>query len=88
MKKINFSQFIFADITGKNKQTIDIREQFADIIYRHTTGIVAHALSHKIHESEGEIELTPAEEQLIINVINEFCTPAIIDGVMKQLNRE
>lgn len=87
MPKINFQQFkVYASITRKNVQTIDAREQFADMIYTHVNGIRAHALAMKIFKSDGETEYSKEEVQMIRSVAEQLCVPGFIDGLNEQLN--
>lgn len=89
MKKVNFKKLeIFTDITKKKRVTGDGSKDFANILYTSCNGIVAHSLAFKIYESEGEIEISEQEEALIRQVAQERCTPAFMDGVLEQLNRE
>ena len=86
MPKINFQQFkMYASITRKNVQIIDVREQFADMIYTHVNGIKAHALALKIYNNEGETEYTYEEVQLIRTVAEQLCVPGFIDGLNEQI---
>lgn len=87
MSKIDFQQFkVYASITRKNVQTIDAREQFADMIYTHVNGIRAHALAMKIYESKGETEYNPDEVKMIRSVAGQLCVPGFIDGLNEQLD--
>lgn len=86
MCKINFQQFkVYASVSRKAAQTIDAREQFADMIYTHVNGIRAHALAMKIYESEGETEYGPEEMKLIRSVAEQLCVPDFIDGLNEQI---
>jgi hypothetical protein len=85
MKKIDFKQFdIYEDIARRSKKTVDVSEVFANIIYQRTTGIRAHELAMRIYR-EGEIQIDGEDEQLIISVSHQFCTPAFIDAINEQL---
>ncbi len=87
MPKINFQQFkMYASITRMNVQTIDAREQFADMIYTHVNGIKAHALALKIYNSKGETEYNEEEVKLIRAVAEQWCVPGFIDGLNEQVN--
>lgn len=69
MKTINFKSFkTFTDITQEHTTESDIRREFADLMYKNMNGIVAHDLALRIYRSEGPIELTEEE----INLIREF----------------
>ena len=87
MQKINFQQFnVYASVSRKAAQTIDAREQFADMIYTHVNGIRAHALAMKIYKSEGETEYSPEEAKMIRSVAEQLCVPGFIDGLNEQMD--
>lgn len=89
MKKINFKEIeIFTDISKTKTFTGDGREEFANLLYTRCDGIAAHSLALKIYESQGMIEISEAEESLILSVAEQRCTPAFIDGIKKQLADE
>ena len=57
MTKLDFQHFkVYASISHKASQTMDVRESFADMIYNNVNGIRAHALALKIYKSEGKTE--------------------------------
>lgn len=86
MKKINFQQFkIYTSVTRKTSETVDIRELFADMIYKNVSGIRAHALAMKIYKNEGTTDYDDAEVKLIKNVAEQLCVPGFIDGLNEQL---
>lgn len=86
MKRINFKEIeIFTDISKSKTFTGDGREEFANLLYTGCNGIAAHALALKIYQSEGAVEITVAEETIIMSVAEQRCTPAFIDGIRKQL---
>jgi hypothetical protein len=89
MKTINFKEFVLAlDIARTKKQTVDIREVFANIIYTRVNGIKAHSLSMMIYRSDGIVEITDEEAELIKTVSGQFCTPAFIDAINEQLENK
>lgn len=78
--KINFKEFrMFVDITQENTRVVDVRREFADIIYKSVNGVVAHDLALRIYRSEGEIEVNP-EEFGIMTQIAESGTPIFNDS--------
>ena len=78
--KINFKEFrMFVDITQENTRVVDVRREFADIIYKSVNGVVAHDLALRIYRSEGEIEANP-EEFGIMSQIAESGTPIFNDS--------
>lgn len=78
--KINFKEFrMFVDITQEDTRVVDVRREFADIIYKSVNGVVAHDLALRIYRSEGEIEVNP-EEFGIMSQIAESGTPIFNDS--------
>lgn len=89
MKRVNFKQIeVFTDISGSKTITGDGREVFANLLYNGCNGIAAHALAFKIYRSDGFIEIDQSEEMIIMEVAEQRCTPAFIDGIKKQLKEE
>lgn len=87
MKEIDFQYFkIYTTVSRKVAQTVDVRETFADMIYKNVNGIKAHALAMKIYNSEGETEYSEEEVKLIRAVAEQWCVPGFIDGLNEQLN--
>lgn len=85
--KINFENVkIYTDITRKNFFDADVKEQIADVIYKHGNGIRAHALALKIYNSKGETEFTDDEVIMISQAAENFCTPNFIDAIHEILN--
>jgi hypothetical protein len=88
MKKVNFKQFgLYEDIAKRSRKTVDVSEVFANIIYQRVPGIRAHELAMRIYR-DGEVAVGSEDEQIILQVANQFCTPAFIDGLGEQLNTE
>lgn len=87
MKEIDFQYFkIYTTVSRKVAQTVDVRETFADMIYKNVNGIKAHALAMKIYNSEGETEYSEEVVKLIRAVAEQWCVPGFIDGLNEQLN--
>lgn len=76
---------VYQDVTKKHIVTGDARESFADILYTRVNGIMAHDLAFRIYKTEGEIQVTEVEKNMIIKVAEQFCTPAFIDAIKEQL---
>ena len=88
MTKIDFSKLtVYTDITKKKAVVRNVREQVANDLYTHGQGIAFHALALKIYNSTGEVELDDKEYDLLMNYVNQMCTPAIIDA-FKNLKTE
>ena len=80
--KINFENVkIYTDITRKNFFEADVKEQIADVLYKHGNGIRAHALALKIYNSKGETDFTPDEVAMLLEASQTFCTPNFIDAI-------
>ena len=83
MAKLNFKEFsVFTDISRKERQTGDMRESFANLLYINANGIAAHRLAFKIYDSQGYEEYNDSEVSLIIKVAEHFCRPNIIDSLL------
>lgn len=85
--RIDFQQFkIYTTVSRKTAQSVDVRESFADMIYKNVNGIRAHALAMKIYKSEGKTEYTEDDVKLIRTVAEQLCVPGFIDGLNEQLS--
>jgi hypothetical protein len=71
MKKIDFSKVEYENIDGK-KAVVDVRIGIGNQIYFNAQDIAVRDLGRKIYKSEGEIELTDEEAQVVINVANSM----------------
>ena len=68
------------DIAKTSFQVVDIREEFANVIYMRGSGVGCHALALKIYNSKGEEDYNDKE----IGIIKQFaqiCTPCVMDGI-------
>lgn len=82
---LNFEKMeIFTGISKRECVVTDAREVFADLIYNHGNGIRAHAVAMKIFQSEGAVDYTD-EEVEVVKRYAELCTPAFIDAIYKQM---
>lgn len=89
MKTINFKELVISlDVAKTKKQTMDVREQFANILYTHVNGIAAHSLAMTIYRSDGALDISDEDANFINAVSAQFCTPAFIDAINNQLNKE
>lgn len=80
--KINFECVRFyTDIAHKSSFEEDVKERFADVLYKHGNGIRAHALALKIFNSKGETEFSNDEVAMIMEIANDFCTPNFIEAL-------
>ncbi len=89
MAKINFRQFkLFTDITQERTDIVDVSRAFANTLYTRGSGIVMHDLALRIYRSEGEMELTPEEANIIRRAGEQFCTPIFSDSINANLVEE
>lgn len=72
---------VYADLKHEQSVKVNIKEQFAELIYQKGTGIQAHALALKIFNSNKDTEFTDNEIELIKSYAEKFCTPMIIDAI-------
>lgn len=78
--KVNFTKFkVFINIK-RDYQEIDIREMLADLLYQNTSGIAGLELARKIYNSDGDLELTPHEVELIKSIY-PLSKPLFIDSM-------
>jgi hypothetical protein len=86
MKRINFKELsVYTGVAKREKATGDSRESFANVIYTCLSGIRAKNLALNIFNSDGEIELSDEDVNLIRSAANTYCTPAFIDAINEQL---
>lgn len=86
--KLNFKQMeVIAGISDKNTYLQDVRESFANIVYRMGNGIACLELARKIYNSDGDEEYTDNEVK-IIRQMSHTCTPQFIESINRMLNKE
>lgn len=89
MAIINFQEFEMWDgIARRHKNTMDVREGIADMIYRNTAGMCGHALAHKVYESAGATEYSDKEVRTLTSIVERLCTGPVIDGLKEQLDNQ
>ena len=83
MVKINFEDIgIYTDIERKTMVRLDMKKKIANDLYNHGQGIAFHALALKIYNSQGEIELSEEEYNLLMDYVRQMgSTPAAIDAL-------
>ncbi len=80
--KINFEDIgIYTDIERKTMVRLDMKKKIANDLYNHGQGIAFHALALKIYNSQGEIELSEEEYNLLMDYVRQMGTPAAIDAL-------
>lgn len=78
---INFQRFkSFEDITQTTTREIDIRKEFADLMYKNMNGIEAHDLALRIYRSEGDMEVSDRDVE-IIKLLSSRATPIFYDSM-------
>lgn len=83
--KISFQHFkTFTDITQTATREVDIRRDFADIMYKNANGIEAHDLALRIYRSEGEMELSQREVEIVKSLAAQ-ATPIFYDSLMANI---
>jgi hypothetical protein len=86
MTKIDFTKLeMFLNIEKTEKETVDVRSSFANMIYSRTNGIECHSLAYKIYNSEGEEEFSDKECE-IIRKVSEYALPKFIDAIKAVLS--
>lgn len=81
--KINFKKLrMYSDITRSKESALvmDVRKQFADILYKNGSGIECLDLALKIYRSDGEEEYTENECNTIRQMAS-MCSPMFIDAI-------
>ena len=87
MKKINFQKLAVRRALADNSTTeIDISKALADLSYTKMSGMTAHTLAHKLFETNGEVELSEEETNIILRAVETFAVPFIIDAVRESVN--
>lgn len=80
--KINFEDVgIYTDIERKTMVRLDMKKKIANDLYNRGQGIAFHALALKIYNSQGEIELSEEEYNLLMDYVRQMGTPAAIDAL-------
>lgn len=86
MKNIDFKNFrAYNDISHGTTTTVDIRRDFADLIYKNMNGIVAHDLALRIYRSEEPVTLNEEEEKIIMQLA-EKGLPIFMDSLRNNMS--
>lgn len=84
-RTINFKKLlIYTSLAHSESIEQDVRETFADVIYRGCPGIAALELARKIYHSEGDTEYTEQEVN-IIRQASRMCTAQFIEAIERIL---
>ena len=85
---IDFRNFqMYTDISQADKVTVDVRRDFADMIYKNANGIVAHDLALRIYRAEGPISITPDEKEFLL-AFAQRGTPLFYDSFNANIKDE
>lgn len=64
--KIDLTKFkVFTSIRKDKMVEVNIRNEVVDVMYKNVNGMVAHALTHKLYEADGEVELNNNEVAIL-----------------------
>ena len=81
MPKINFQHFkMFQDIAHEQVVETDARKELADLLYKNVNGVAALDLAMRIFKSEGEMELSEDDMNILRPFVENGFTPAFIDS--------
>lgn len=81
MPKINFQHFkMFQDIAHEQVAETDARKELADLLYKNVNGVAALDLAMRIFKSEGEMELSEDDMNILRPFVENGFTPAFIDS--------
>ncbi len=83
--KINFQKFMsFTDISQASTIEVDIRKDFADLMYKNMNGIEAHDLALRIYRSEGDMQVSDIDVSLI-KALASKATPIFYDSILANI---
>ena len=86
--EINFERFEMPEgLVKKGFKEMNVKEAFADGLYRNGVGVACHALAMKIYNSEGSTEYTDKEYRIMLEYAEACCTPRVIDAI-RNLKKE
>lgn len=81
MKQVNFEKIVIKNLDGSSSQTVGLKKEFSNLLYTQCAGIAAHSLALRIFNSDGAIEVSPEEEELIKKTAEEKVTGIFYDGI-------
>ncbi|MCI9244497.1 MAG: hypothetical protein HFJ82_03190 [Alistipes sp.] len=85
MKQIDFKNFKqYNDISHETTTVVDIRQGFADLLYKNVNGVAAHDLAFRIYRTEEPIVLNEEEEKIILQLA-ENGLPIFMDSLKDNL---
>lgn len=78
--KVDFTRFsVFTSFKKDEMVIANIKDELIDTLYTKVSGMAAHALTHKLFDTKGEVELTE-DEVIIIDGLMQQCSGAMIDS--------
>lgn len=78
--KLDLTKFkMFTSISKDEMVEVDIKNEIVDALYKGVSGMFAHALTHKLYDAEGEVELTK-EEVGVLDALMSRSTGVMIDS--------
>lgn len=81
MARIDFTRIeVYADLTKQRTVAVDMRKTVANALYQQGAGLACHALAMKIWNGKGEQEFDADECSIITRLVEQGCTPAVIDA--------
>ena len=85
---IDFRNFkMYTDISQSGTVKVDVRRDFADMIYKNANGIVAHEIAFRIYKSDGPIEINQ-EEKEFLSAFAQRGTPVFFDSFNANIEDE
>lgn len=83
--KIDFGKFpMFTGIKRDKTVQVNIKESLADLIYTKVSGVKASSLAHRIYETDGELELS-ANDVEVLQHCTELFTGVMSDSLLAAL---
>jgi len=85
---IDFKKFkLYTDISQADTVTVDVRRDFADMIYKNANGIVAHDLALRIYRADEPITITEEEKAFLLEFAQRG-TPLFFDSFNANIKDE
>ena len=78
--KVNFDVVkVYTSLDKTKGKVLNVRKEFADLVYTEGSGIASHALALKIYNGNKDTEYDESEIKLI-RQFSMMCAPCIIDA--------
>lgn len=82
MKKVDLVNLeVFTDMAHTMCTRVNVKDQVANELYTHGSGLACHALALKIYNSSGQVELSDEEYALLMQFADAMFTPNMIDAL-------